>query len=120
MNTPLYWKCAKLRIPPKEKSVLLVLASFAPNKDCIEAYPSVGTLAECTSLCRTTVKKQLRNLEAKRIIEPQGNTKGGKGCSTTYVIHPENWIPVRRVTGIEESYRSDLRVIPVKRVTTKK
>ena len=112
MNIALYRKCAALRgLPHNEKHVLTTLASFA-SKDSTEAYPSVSTLAENTSLSTTTVRKQLRALEAAKLIEPRGNGRGGKGCSTVYCIHPENSKPNTRVLPLAESNPTLLETIP--------
>ena len=112
MNITLYRQCAALRgLDHNEKHVLVTLASFA-CQGSIEAYPSISTLAGNTSLGKTTVREKLRALEGKRLVEPRGNTKGGKGCTTVYAIHPKNWIPTALLMPLADSNPSVSEPIP--------
>lgn len=113
MNVTLYKECVKLRLPANEKHVLRSLVSFG-SRGCPEAHPSVSTIARDTGLGTTTVRNCLRSLEAKHVISPRGNTKGGRKSPTTYCIHPENHPdkPNTKVLGLEDGNPTDLEPIP--------
>jgi hypothetical protein len=118
--------CKDFVLSHGEKSVLLALTSHA-DRNSFEAFPSVATLARHTSMGRTAVKHALRKLIDRKLITPQGATRGGRGCSTRYLISPEaNPKPVGRMTSLEDQKGSDLTSKgvgfdskPVARVTTK-
>ena len=126
MNIALYMVCKDFVLSHGEKSVLLALTSHA-DRNSFEAFPSVATLARHTSMGRTAVKHALRKLIDRKLITPQGTTRGGRGCSTRYLISPEaNPKPVARMTSLEDQKGSDLTskgvgfdAKPVARVTTK-
>ena len=83
-----------------EKLVLIILASHA-HPDGTNAFPSIATMATETSLNRTSVQRNIRNLEAKglivaigyryegeTIIAPPEDLKGGRNHVTVYTVFP--------------------------------
>lgn len=102
MNVKLYKECVRLPLGHNEKHVLRSLASFAA-RGCRDAFPSVETIAEDTSLGTTIVRRCLRNLEAVQVVAPEATTRGGgRGCTTHYFITPENHKPNARVSALPE------------------
>lgn len=87
MNITLLTQCRSLKLPLHEKSVLLVLASYA-NKGSNEAHPSIATVAASAGTGTTKTRAALRELQRRGLICPVGPTKGGPGNSTTYSIQP--------------------------------
>lgn len=100
MNITLYTHCRALKLPHKEKAVLLALAARSP-RGMHEAYPSVSTLAEDTGMGTTNIRLALRALEQKRIILPVGAVLGGREKPIRYSIHSEkaNTQPLPLQTG---------------------
>lgn len=57
----------KMKLPPKEKLLLLMLANYASNQtgDC---YPSINTLCDDTGMSKSSVIRALQVLESARLI----------------------------------------------------
>ena len=81
----------KLRLPPRDKFVLLALADYA--NDNAEAYPKQSTIAEWTCYARQTVNEALNSLEAAGLIQAKQTYRddGGKSVKVyrlTFVDTP--------------------------------
>ena len=66
---PAIWKAAGL--PPTVKLVLLALAFFSNSRGS-GAYPAQGTLATMCGVSIPTIKRALRTLRNRHLIEPEG------------------------------------------------
>lgn len=81
----------KLRLPPRDKFVLLALADYA--NDNAEAYPKQSTIAEWTCYARQTVNEALNSLETAGLIVAKQTYRddGGKSVKVyrlTFVDTP--------------------------------
>jgi len=93
-----------------EQSVLLALADHA-HDDGTGCYPGVGYLAWKTGYSERQIRRILASLEAKGLIEPQGEKIGGRGHATEYHLHLEKGAkksPYRPLMGDRLSEKGDI------------
>lgn len=76
--------------------VLIVLADCA-HEDGTGAWPSVQTIAEKARMSKRQVQRCLKDLEASRAIERDGNSRAGTTCWT--VLMGDNSSPRQNDTG---------------------
>jgi biotin operon repressor len=86
MSARILGKVVRLKLPPTEKLVLLVIANYI-NDASGDAWPSQNTLASDTGLARQTVNKAISRLVKKGILTSCRRSKDGKLTSNIYRIN---------------------------------
>lgn len=88
--------CADRPILASEKAVLMTLANYA-DRFGRQAWPSVPTIMQATSLSRRTVQRALRELEFSGLIEVEQIATNK--ASAIYLLHVSARIPSRARRG---------------------
>ncbi len=112
-----------LGLPHSEVLVLMALADHADD-DGRRVWPSVAYTAWKTGYGERAVRRILRSLQSKRIIEAVAHEKGGRSWATEYWLHLENAVkkaafqrPSRERTresiGVSEPQKAAISDTPV-------
>ena len=95
-----------VKLPTPQKALLLCLADHASDgSDGYASNPSHGLLGREAGLCRDTVWKTLRKLEAARFISIEGD--GTKGFVLVYRINADKLSGLREVATPEGGCTTD-------------
>ncbi|MCW5668156.1 MAG: helix-turn-helix domain-containing protein [Hydrogenophaga sp.] len=88
MSNKIMKRCWPIQVPPTAKSVLIALADHASDDG--KCWPSLETLANCTSASRRSVVDAVKQLEQCCTITADRSN----GRHTVYSVHPERFVSV--------------------------
>ena len=77
-------KAVEIKLPTKEKFVLIMLANYADESG--KCWPAVQTLANDTGLSTATVKRALKSLIDRGIVSRAQRRKGNIKTSSIYSL----------------------------------